>query len=224
MNFQARITRGYADVSGIIAHFAHLSFAVVAFEHLPDEEIKRLHTHFYVFGHSKKEDTCRNFIKDHDISGVDFSLSQNCGQKGNIRPVDLSGAIIYGSKGKLQPVFVKNVDEALIKQLTIEAQDPKYHPKKKQTKLMLIDGPLSENAKISSYQLIQIMVSRIKQNWETPNVVNIIREVLIEHKQKLGMYKFQDYYDSCLMYGNRGSFIKEVTAMIDSRNRRMNKE
>jgi hypothetical protein len=222
MNFQTRISRGYADVSGIIAGFAQLSSTVVAFEHLPDAEVKRLHTHLYVFGYIKKEDTCRNFIKAHDISGGDFEWSQSCGKKPNTRPIDLSGAIIYGSKGELKPVFVKNVDEAVLKTLTIEAKDPKYHPKK-QTKLMLIDGELDEKAKVSSYQLIQIMISRIKK-WDTPEVITIIRDVLIEHKQKLGMYKVQDYYDSCLMYGNRASFIKEMVSMIDSRHRRMNKE
>jgi len=223
MNFQVRISRGYTDVSGVIAHFALLSSAVIAYQHLPDEEVKRLHTHFYVFGCTKKEDTCRNFIKNQDISGGDFMVSQNCGKKGNIRPIDLSGAIIYGSKGNLQPVFVKNVDEALIKTLTIDANDPKYHPKK-QTKLMLIDGELDEKAKITGYQLIQIMISRIGKDWETKNVMIQIRDVLIEHKQKIGMYKLQDYYDSCLMYGNRQVFLANAVAMIDSRQRRWNHE
>jgi len=223
MNFQTRITRSYVDVSGIIAHFAHLSSAVVAYEHPPDQEVKRLHTHIYVFGCTKKEDTCRNFIKDHDISGGDFEFSQNCGKKDRKRPVDLSGAIIYGSKGELQPIFVKNVDEASIQQLTIEAKDPKYHPKK-QTRLMLIDGELDEKAKITGYQLIHIMISRIGKEWETTHVMTQIRDVLMEHKQKIGMYKLQDYYDSCLMYGNRQLFLANAVLMIQTRQRRWNRD
>jgi len=223
MNFQARISRGYADVSGIIAHFAHLSISVIAYEHPPDTEVQRLHTHIYVFGHTKKEDTCRNFIKDQDISGGDFMVSQSCGKKGNTRPVDLSGAIIYGSKGELQPVFVKNVDDSSIKTLTIEAKDSKYHPKK-QAKLLLIDGELSEEQKITNFTLIQIMVSRINKNWEVKNVMIIIRNVLIEHKQKIGMNKVQDLYDSCLMYGNREAFLDNAVSMILARQRRWNHE
>jgi len=223
MNFQVRISRGYTDVSGVIAHFALLSSAVIAYQHSPDEEVKRLHTHFYVFGCTKKEDTCRNFIKNQDISGGDFMVSQNCGKKGWTRPIDLSGAIIYGSKGNLQPVFVKNVDDATIKTLTTEANDPKYHPKK-QTKLMLIDGNLDEKAKITGYQLIQIMISRIGKDWETKHVMTQIRDVLIDHKQKIGMYKLQDYYDSCLMYGNRQVFLANAVDMIDARQRRWNRE
>jgi len=223
MNFQARISRGYADVSGIVAHFANLSSAVIAFEHPPDEEVKRLHTHIYAFGCTNKEDTCRNFIKDQVISGGDFMVSQNCGKKGWTRPVDLSGAIIYGSKGTYKPVFIKNVDDAQVKTLTLEAKDPKYHPKK-QTKLMLIDGELDEKSKITNYQLIQIMISRINKDWETKNVMIQIRDVLIEHKQKIGMYKFQDYYDSCLMYGNRQAFLANAVSMIDARQRRWNND
>lgn len=225
MNFQCRVTRSYNDVSGVIAHIAHLSNRVIAYEHLPDAEVKRLHTHFYVFGYTKKEDTCRNFIKSHDISGGDFEWSQSCGKKDSKRPVDLSGAIIYGSKGELDPVYVKQVEASHIQQLTIEARDPKYHPKK-QTKLMLIDGELSEDSKITQYMLVQIMISRIgiKKDWDRRVVLSIIRDVLIQHKQKLGLYKVQDFYDSCLMYGNAGQWLDKMDAMIGSREARWNRD
>jgi len=77
----------------------------------------------YAFGVKVGEDTLRKFLKKqplYDVSGApDWALSQTCGKRGKTRPVDLSGAWIYGSKGKIPDAFNlrKNISPATVVEL-----------------------------------------------------------------------------------------------------------
>jgi hypothetical protein len=96
---------------------------MVVFEHDPDSGCKRRHFHMYAFGVKVGEDTLRKYLKKqplYDVSGVpEWALSQTCGKRGNTRPVDLSGAWLYGSKGKVPDAFNlrKNISPATVVEL-----------------------------------------------------------------------------------------------------------
>jgi len=194
----------------------------ISYEH-PSTEAERTHCHAYFFGYPRKEDTVRNALKKLYPPG-DFMVSQQCGSKQNRRPIDVSGSIIYGSKGSHEPLIVKNIATEAVLLLTNEAKDPKYHPPKRQARLALVDT--DPKHKPTGYELVQIIVARIgKDDWgDTHKQLTIIRDVLVEYKQKLGNYKVQDIYDACQMYGNQGGWLRRMEGMIDARERRNNRE
>lgn len=107
MNFQLRISRGYNDISDTYFHFANLSKAAFAFRHNPDDGCSREHCHVYMFGYSQSENTARKYLKKtsyYDASGnPDWALSLTCGKGNNARPVDVSGAWLYGTTEHLYP-------------------------------------------------------------------------------------------------------------------------
>lgn len=101
MNFQLRVTRDWCDLSNVYHRFSDESVTSFIFKHPPDDGVSRLHHHMYFFGYRQSENTARKFMKElglNDPSGnPDWALSQSCGKRGKTRPVDISGAWIYGT-------------------------------------------------------------------------------------------------------------------------------
>lgn len=123
MNIQFRVSRDWSDISGVYTHISSLAEKMAVFQHTPDQGCSKLHYHMYAFGVKIGEDTLRKFLKKqslYDSSGnPDWALSQTCGKRGKTRPVDLSGAWIYGSKGKISDAFNlrKNISPATVVEL-----------------------------------------------------------------------------------------------------------
>lgn len=123
MNFQFRASRDWCDVSGVYAYFTTVCEKIAVFEHTADSGCSRNHFHIYCFGTKVGEDTVRKRLKKaplYDVSGIaQYEMSQTCGKGKNKRPVDLSGAWIYGSKGTIPDKFNlrKNISPATVVEL-----------------------------------------------------------------------------------------------------------
>lgn len=129
MNIQVRITRPWEDVSGVYSHISSLSNQMAVFAHDPEQGCNRRHYHMYAFGVKTSEATLRKFLKAqqsiYDTSGnPDWTLKLSCGRGKNTRPIDLSGAWIYGTtKHRIPDAFTlrKNISPEQVERLKVLA-------------------------------------------------------------------------------------------------------
>lgn len=125
MNVQVRLTRDWCDVSGVYSYISAISSQMAVFHHQPEQGCNRRHYHMYAFGVKQSEATLRNFLKKqplYDLSGIpEWSLKLSCGRGKNTRPIDLSGAWIYGSKGTIPDAFNlrKNISPVQVEALEV---------------------------------------------------------------------------------------------------------
>lgn len=112
-------------MSGVYTHISSLSDKMAVFIHEPEKGCSRRHFHMYAFGFTQSEATLRKFLKKqshiYDTSGnPEWVLKLTCGRGKNIRPIDLSGAWIYGTtKDKIPDAFNlrKNISPVQVEQL-----------------------------------------------------------------------------------------------------------
>lgn len=125
MNIQVRLTRDWCDVSGVYTHISSLCSQMAVFRHEPEQGCNRQHYHMYAFDFKQSEATLRNFLKKqplYDLSGnPEWTLKLSCGRGKNTRPIDLSGAWIYGSKGHIPDAFNlrKNISPVQVEALNV---------------------------------------------------------------------------------------------------------
>lgn len=117
-HYQLRIHQSWEDISGVIISLAKKADKGFAFQHNADTEVSRTHCHIYLFDLNLKYDAISDRIKKLGLKGnTDFSISGACGE--SRRPLDVSGAWIYGTKcEQLRSVWVQNISPAIVEELS----------------------------------------------------------------------------------------------------------
>lgn len=119
MNVQLRIHREYSDVSGFVVSLLEKCAQGFVFQHPEDEEVARTHTHGYMFEPTISRKTVSEQIaKKLNLKGnTDFFTSDKCSKR-DPRPIDMSGAYMYGSKfDTIAPSYLKNISPDLLEEL-----------------------------------------------------------------------------------------------------------
>lgn len=132
-HYQVRISRPWSDVSGVILNLYKKAQSGFVFQHDADEEVNRTHIHAYMFNINLKYDAISDRVKKLGFKGnSDFAISGSCGGKMNRRPLDVSGAWIYGTKEEaLRPVWVENISPAIVEGLVDGAR--RFYAKRENT-------------------------------------------------------------------------------------------
>lgn len=200
-SFVFRISSEYADVT--LDELFELCTKVVVYQHTADESVKRTHIHGLIEGCSRKEDTVRNkFFKGKYEYSMKTKVDDNF--------------ITYMSKGNLDPVYVKGYDPELI--VLRKSQWVSQQPK---ATVKLVDGKLvkgvDETKKRTKRELIEIMRSKYEVGMLDTVILKMIRKVLIDNNEVIGMYKVLDYFDSLLMYSDKERWIEMMASKINSR-------
>lgn len=145
MNYAPRITLPYADVSGIVEIWSTLCNQMVVYEHEADDEIKQTHVHMIMIGCTRKQKSlCERFYKElpHEV------------RKGNALwswehkefPNPQLEYIVYMSKGRLEPKFVKGVFPEQIARFKEEWHNRSVHKNLERSDIMGALAPAAGEA------------------------------------------------------------------------------
>lgn len=208
MNVAIRVSVAYDVLTGFETIY-ELCDKVVVYEHEADEEVKTTHVHMLLEGYKRKEDTLRNAIKKH-YTGPNFALKV---KKDDGSPVDDS-FITYMSKGTLDPKYNKGYDDGFIATRRGEWVERRVGVRLQSGKL--VKDPEEKKVK-SKRELLALMTAEIQDGSGTRDILEGIRKVLIRENQVIGQYKMLDYYDSYLMYNQKGKWLDGLVAKINSR-------
>lgn len=218
-NFHIRISRPYDCIAEWINSEPCTKLAV--YEHEADDEVSRVHCHIWATGIGKS-DTLKNHLRKYigSVEKTDWYFTEK-----NKKKEEWNDELItYMSKGVLELKLVKGYSETEINEFRNKWVDRKKE--KIESKLFAEDGKLilekiipEKTKKMTKRQLIEKMVARYTPDMDTDEIIKIIRKILIENDEVIGMYKIIDYYDSLLMYANKEKFVDMVVAKINSRTR-----
>lgn len=226
MNLAIRISRPYDDVREWCEFKADQK---IVFQHDADEEVSRTHIHMLVIGCSIKPDTLKYRYKRlyGDIDKNDWAFATTYkdtdGKWYSITPESSLKFITYMTKGSLSPVLSEGYDPEKVLELAQQWKDPKTTTLKTEGgKFVRVPKEIrDEKKKKTKRDLIEVMICRGKdQDIDADNtsaVVEMIRKVLVEHNEVLGMYKVMDFYDGYMMYACKERFVDMVVAKINSR-------
>lgn len=221
-HYQLRIHRPYDDVASSIKQFSELSQTSFTFEHPQDDEVTRIHIHQYNFDLSIKYDAISQRIKKLGLKGnSDFSVSGTCGK--DKRPLDISGAWIYGSKfGTLAPKHVKNLTPEEVEQLNEYARQfadknphkvrlvPEQQPKEK---------PKTRHQHIIEVALEVLTPEYVKLAARDPQRIRIVRDTCLAYMRKhqifCGKWKTVEFIESVLLNIGDESFNDAVSSQLE---------
>jgi len=207
MNKAIRVSRDYETIKPWFDTFTYDK--IIVYEHPKDEEISRTHCHILVYGLTVKSDNLKYHLKK-----IDSSLNGRTDWAFSDKEVD-DKFITYMSKGIYKPTLVKCYTEIEIEEYTAKWINPVKmgieHGR------IIIDSPVKEIKKKTKRDLIELMKARYLEEMDTEDVCKLIRKVLIENNEVIGMYKVMDYYDALLMYSDKRRFLDMVVSKINSR-------
>lgn len=207
MNKAIRVSRDYETIKLWFDTFTYDK--LIVYEHPKDEEISRTHCHILVYGLNVKSDNLKYHLKkiDPTLNGrIDWSFSD--------KEVD-DKFITYMSKGKYDPVLVFGYTKPEVDEYTTKWVNP--CKMSVENGMLVIDKPVKEVKKKTKRDLIELMKSRYLETMDTEEICKVIRKVLVDNNEVLGMYKVMDYYDALLMYADKHRFIDMVVNKINSR-------
>lgn len=123
-NHAIRITKPYSDVKDVIDLWATRSQEVAVYQHDADEEVKQTHVHMILLGCEVKEEQLKRDSKLPAGGNKLWSFKQQYEDvSGNKVPIDRQ-FITYMSKGKLSPVFLKNISQEEVESSRQKWVDP----------------------------------------------------------------------------------------------------
>jgi len=214
MNIQFRIHRAWCDVSGVMVSLLEKCEKGFVFQHEQDEEVARTHVHGYMFDTTVSRKTLSEQIsKKLNLKGnTDFQTSDKCGRK-DPRPIDLSGAWVYGSKFATTEVsYTKNISTELLDELQACASNWTFHKiasKSAPTSELVVLKEIKVKTKPTQYQHVTEVVKLI--NDVHPDLISkpfsekrrCIFEVTYKYFQDqqlfMGKFKQLDFLDMVLM-------------------------
>lgn len=215
VNLHIRISRSYADISGWIATEKYEQ--CIAYQHDADGQVKRTHVHLWMKGVKSSTDTLKNHVRK--ITGPVDKSDWYFTTVNKVNELWTDKLITYLSKGHLLPVFNKGFNPADVETyqaLWVKPPSP----------VELIDGKLylrreikEEKKKKTKRELIEEMLKTYTDELDVRETVELVRKVLIDNNEVLGMYKVMDYYDSLIMYGSKDQFVCMVVRRIQSRDK-----
>lgn len=211
-NYAPRVTLSYNDVSGVIRMWSKSCDKMVVYEHEADEEVATTHVHMIMVNCKyKSQDTlCNQFRKLIETERKGNELWS--WEHKNYPNPDIT-YIKYMTKGKLKPVYVKNVSEDEIE--TYRSQWVDNSPKRvvvSDDNNVVIPAKTKQMTKwemlclmYHEYELARkenrgFAVSKSQRN-------RIIINVLKEHKQVVGLYKVQEFSYALMMHFEPDLFL-----------------
>lgn len=212
-NYHVRISRSYEELKGFFEN--EKCTHMVVYEHDADEEVSRTHCHAWIKG-CANSDTLKNHIRKliGPVSKTDWYFTEK-----NKKYVEWTDDVMtYLSKGVLEVKYVIGFTEAEIEEkknkwIKIETKPKLFNEDGK----LIIEKEIKEKKKKTKRELIELMKARYVETMDVDEVVKLIRKVLVQNDEVIGMYKVMDYYDSLIMYANKQKFIDMVTQKINSR-------
>lgn len=219
MNYAVRYSRSFMDLSGVILYIASVSEQLAVYEHESDEEVSRTHIHFLLKGCSVTKQTLKNHLpKELNMTRSDYVHSTTyLDNKGDEHPID-DKFIIYMSKGRLDPVFLKGFTKEDCDSYKAQWKDYKNekHPKGSMLHYVTVKQNPTEVRKRKS-DLIMLMIKQCANDYSHENVRNAIKKVLIDANEIIGVYKVIDYYDTIMMRHNANRFDNMFDNIISRR-------
>lgn len=205
--YAIRITRSYDEIKDWVN--ALEADKMIVYEHSADHAVTRTHIHMLLVNSKLKPDAMKARYKKlyNTIDKADWSFKS--------ADADYEKYITYMSKGKLQPLVNKGIEN--VDDLMSQWKDPRTQ------NLKLIQGRLvrdvNKTPKKTRRELVELMISRMDDGMTIEKQFGVIRKVLIEHNEVIGQYKAIEYYDACMMYGDGESWIASCVRKINSRDR-----
>jgi hypothetical protein len=203
MSLFIRITRGYEQVKEWVNKVADNSVSCIVYEHT-GEKTKKVHIHLLVEGAKVSTETLKRWLSSGPMdmyARSDWSFKEKYDNK----PVD-RGCITYMSKGHLDPVFVRNIDDQTIYELKNKWVVYKGNNDKPDTN------------KATQYQMLLEMVDIVKSNGvdlcEVSAVFRVISQTLRKYQMVTSLYKMRDYYDSIRLYVEHHSVHDDFCNLI----------
>lgn len=209
-NLAIRVSRSYDDISEWINGIE--CDKIVVFQHDADDEVSRTHVHMLVVKSKCKPDALKTRYKKKygDIDKTDWSFKD--------ASTDYNKYITYMTKGVLPPIYNQGFDPVEVLNLAHLWVEQKT---KKTTSVELQNGKLvrvvNESSKKTKREIIEQMRSRYQNSQSTRDILKMIRTVLIENNEVIGMYKVIDYYDALLMYADKSAWLDLIESKINSR-------
>lgn len=230
MNYQLRVDGSYSHVgTWLEQHVIVRAKHAIVYEH-PATKTKDTHCHVLLLSCDRKEETFRNILKGSpdDVIGKDergrkkFALATKAGKKPNCVEVSIEG-ISYFSKGKFEPVYVKEIDQTVIDELKMKGYDVvKNTTRWANNGTVEIEGDEEEKRK-TVYEMQQEVAARIDQNqiYDDKMILLEIKDVMRKYKHKTHMYDMMNWFDSVRNMSRRhgDAFLDEVLDRINSRRR-----
>lgn len=207
MNLVIRISREYDVIKPWFETFT--ADKCIVYEHPKDDKVSRTHCHVLVYNASVKPDNMKYHLKK-----IDSTLKGRTDWVFSEKEVN-DKFITYMSKGIHNPKMYKGYTEDEINKYKSEWVNPVSL--KVDNGKLVIDKPVKETKKKTKRELIELMKARYTEDMDTHEICKLIRKVLIENNEVIGLYKFTDYYDALLMYGNKERFLDMVVTKINSR-------
>lgn len=225
MNLAIRISRSYDEIHEWVTGLKASS--IIAYQHDADDEVSRTHVHMLVIESGVKPDGLKARFKTlyGNIDKTDWSFASAFKDDGKVTPISVetsSKFITYMSKGELTPVYSQGYDPVEVLRLTQAWVKPTKQLTVKNGKFVRQTDDVPEKPKKTRRTLVEIMIDRIKDEDveydNTRGLLAIIRKVLIENNEVVGMWKVMDYHDAVLMYGNEGLWLSMIAKKIENRN------
>lgn len=225
MNFAIRVSRSYEEIVNWVQSLK--GDKVLAYQHDADDEVSRTHVHLLLINSGIKPDAMKARFKTlyGEIVKTDWSFASGFKEDGKMVPINddnSSKFITYMSKGCLTPVFNHGYDPDEVKRLTSEWKEPKKMLSVKGGKFVRTTDDVPDKPKKTRRTLVEIMVDRGKDqdigDWDTKGILTMIRNVLVENNEVVGMWKVMEYYDAYLMYACKDAWLNMITKKIESRN------
>jgi hypothetical protein len=223
-------------VSGVIELWADTCDTLIVYEHEADEQVKTTHCHLLMTGSKYKtaEPLKRLFYKTYPQykSSDGNGLWSWCNKD---YPCPDFGFIDYMSKGVLEPKFVSGHDVediAAAKARQAEKNTQYQQQQQEQQEQKTRQTSLHEHTKsekLTKHAIIAKVVNLIQSQNSSASlddlneeyVLRVIRKVLIQERQVIGLYKVIDLYDGYLMYHDKGKFLTNCLMLLEKRKPRI---
>lgn len=225
MNLAIRISRSYDEIKEWINGLKATS--IIAYQHDADDEVSRTHVHMLLIESGVKPDGLKARFKTlyGNIEKTDWSFASSFkdGQTPTAITVESSSKFItYMSKGELTPVFSQGYNPEDVLRLTQQWVKPVKQLSVKNGKFVRQTDDVPDKPKKTRRTLVEIMLDRVKDEDidydDTRKILSIIRRVLVENNEVVGMWKVMEYHDAVMMYGNEGAWLNMIAKKIENRN------
>jgi len=202
MKLKIRVSRTYDDLKEFIEKLADACEVLVVYEHQADDSVNRTHIHAYVEDPKVSTDTMKNWVKKalkvSSFLKTDWAFPEALDR----------GFITYLSKGHLDPLFVKGIEEEACRLMKSAWVD---QPQKKGKIQYILKAENPQERKMRQAEMIAEIRRRIHTDapvddlgyHNTQNVLHIITDVVVRQNQNVcGRYKIRDYYDTVMALEN----------------------
>lgn len=201
-----RITRPFHVLEAPVKLFAEKCEKLIVYEHT---DASRPHVHGLMVNPQIGTDTMKNYVRKYlgKIEKTDWSfVTKDVNEK----------FIVYMSKGKLAPSFVKGfTDDQVEAYKNGWVNNPVL---KRQTKLTYIVKETTEERKMRQEDMIKEIVRRVQESEDKSSeyiIGTIYRVVAVENRNMLSRYKVRDYYDSVYAKVDNLNWLRQMKKMCE---------